>query len=65
MQPQVCCVGDVSSAPCLQVAAGELAAATRLRQARPSSACIRLELLDTDGGVLCVCWRGVCARMLA
>jgi hypothetical protein len=30
-----------SAAPCLQVAPGELAAATRLRQARPLSACIR------------------------
>ncbi len=34
-QPQACRAGDVSAAPCLQVAAGEPAAATRLRQARP------------------------------
>ncbi len=38
-QPQACRAGDVSAASCLQVAAGELAAATRLRQARPLSAC--------------------------
>ncbi len=31
MQPQASRAGDVSAAPCLQVAAGELAAATRLR----------------------------------
>jgi hypothetical protein len=30
-QPQACRAGDVSAAPCLQVAAGELAATTRLR----------------------------------
>ncbi len=30
-QPQACRAGDVSAALCLQVAAGELAAATRLR----------------------------------
>ncbi len=40
-QPQTCRAGDVSAAPCLLLAAGELAAATRLRQARPLSACIR------------------------
>jgi hypothetical protein len=38
-QPQACRAGDVSAASCLQVAAGEQAAATRLRQARPLSAC--------------------------
>ncbi len=38
VQLQACRAGDVSAAPCLQVAAGELAAATRLRQARPSRA---------------------------
>ncbi len=37
-QPQACRAGDESAASCLQVATGELAAATRLRQARPLSA---------------------------
>jgi hypothetical protein len=41
VQPQVCLAGDVSPAPCLPLAAGELAAAARLRQARSLSACIR------------------------
>ncbi len=45
MQPQACRAGDVSAAPCLQVAARELAAATRLRQAMPLSACIRFSLM--------------------
>ncbi len=39
--PQACRAGDLSAAPCLQVAAGELAAAIRLRQARTLNACIR------------------------
>ncbi len=38
-QPQACRAGAVCAAPCLQVAAGELAAATHLRQAGPLSAC--------------------------
>ncbi len=42
-QLQACRAGDVSAAPCLQVAEGELTAATRLRQARPLSACMRVE----------------------
>ncbi len=40
------CAGDVSAAPCLQVAAGELSEATRLRQARPLSARIRFSPMD-------------------
>ncbi len=38
-QPQACRLGVVSAAPCLQVAAGELAAATRLQQAMLSNTC--------------------------
>jgi hypothetical protein len=50
MQLPVYCECYASAASCLQEAAGELAAATRLWQARPLGACLGFELEDKGLG---------------
>ncbi len=57
-QPQACRAGDVSAAPCLQVAAGEQARTARLQQAMPSSACACCERQGDNLGT-----RGTCLIM--